>query len=200
MTSNESRSRGIRADELMAMLEQDAEFQARKAEREAQLAERTRALGEAERPIVEDLGTAGFQVRSVWDLVNTSQPYPAALPILLAHLERGGYPDRVMESLGRALAVETSVVYWSRLKDRYRHARSLGEREGVAVALSVCATEQHVDDVVSLLHERELGASRIHLLDAFRRAGGARGREVLEGLRSDPELGQQASRLLERRG
>jgi hypothetical protein len=28
-----------------------------------------------------------------------------ALPILLDHLQRGGYPDRVTESLGHALAV-----------------------------------------------------------------------------------------------
>ena len=50
----------------------------------------------------------GVEIDSVWDLVNTAEPYPAALPVLMEHLERDGYPDRVMESLGRALAVKPS--------------------------------------------------------------------------------------------
>jgi hypothetical protein len=44
------------------------------------------------------------------DLVNTSAPNPSALPVLMEHLERGGYPERVMESLGRTLAVKPSVA------------------------------------------------------------------------------------------
>lgn len=36
--------------------------------------------------------------------MNTAEPYPAALPILLAHLESGGCPDRVAEGTARALA------------------------------------------------------------------------------------------------
>ncbi|MFZ2502019.1 MAG: hypothetical protein WAW88_05070 [Nocardioides sp.] len=74
-----------------------------------------------------DLRSAAVQVDSVWDLVNTSEPYPAALPVLMEHLERGGYPARVMEGLGRSLAVKPSVAFWERLKDRWLHARDSGE-------------------------------------------------------------------------
>ena len=73
---------------------------------EAQAAE----LRLAERPIVEDLVAVELDVSSVWDPVNSSKPYPRALPVLVEHLERGGYPDRVMESLGRALAVTELIL------------------------------------------------------------------------------------------
>ena len=49
---------------------------------------------QAEAPLVDELRVAGFQVETAWDLVNTSDPYPDALPILLEHvpryLRRGG--------------------------------------------------------------------------------------------------------------
>ena len=76
---------------------------------------------------------------------------PAALPVLLEHLERGGYPDRVMESLGRALAVKPSVAFWDRLKARYLASRNLGEEDGTAVALAACATEAQLDDLLAFL-------------------------------------------------
>jgi hypothetical protein len=75
-------------------------FPGEPATEDAERDERARRLREAERPIVDDLKRAGVSVSSVRDLVNTSVPYPDALPILLAHLKRGGYPERVMESLG----------------------------------------------------------------------------------------------------
>lgn len=62
--------------------------------------EGARLSREAEKPILRDLGDVGEQVSSVWDFVNTSRPYPRALPVLLRHFQQGGYPDRVMESLG----------------------------------------------------------------------------------------------------
>jgi len=64
--------------------------------------------------------------------VNRSEPYPEALPVLIDHLERGGYPDRVMDSLARALAVKPAVSYWDRLKARYLLAGGPQERDGVA--------------------------------------------------------------------
>src|SRR5690242_13923443 len=104
MTGRGKRS-GISATELMARLQNDPEYQRKVQAAEAERQVRVQALRLAEQPIVADLRAVGIQVDSVWDLVNTSDPYPAALPILMEHLEGGGYPERVMESLGRALAV-----------------------------------------------------------------------------------------------
>jgi hypothetical protein len=113
----------------MARLQKDQEYQRKKEVFDADVRERVSVLRQAEQPIVANLRDAGVQVESVWDLVNTTEPYPAALPVLIEHLERGGYPDRVMESLGRALAVKPALVFRERLKALYLTPRVSGEGE-----------------------------------------------------------------------
>lgn len=189
----------ISATELMARLENDQEYQRKKEAFDAELKERAALLRAAEQPIVHDLGEAGVEVESVWDLVNTAEPYPNALPVLMDHLERGGYPERVMESLGRALAVEPSVQFWDRLKALYLAPRNPGEEDGTAVALAACATEAQLDDLTSFLAVEERGESRIYFIGPILKVGRARGREVIETLRADPVLGKEATALLSRR-
>lgn len=131
--------------------------------------------------------------------MNTSEPYPAALPVLMEHLERGGYPERVMESLGRALAVKPSVAFWERLKACWLNARDSGEEDGAAVALAACATKKHLADLIEFLAVEERGHSRIYFIRPILKVGGDRGREVVEGLRSDSVFGDEATALLKRR-
>jgi hypothetical protein len=192
----------ISADELARlkeMLRNDPEYRAKVEAVEAERQERARVLREAEQPIVADLRAAGVQVDSVWDLVNTSEPYPAALPVLIDHMERGGYPERVVESLGRALAVKPSVAFWERLKARWLDARDPGEEDGAAVALAACATNAQLDDLIEFLSVEKRGQSRIYLIRPILQVGGDRGREVVEGLRKDLLLGDESSALLKRR-
>jgi hypothetical protein len=190
----------ISAADLMREREEklrtDPEYRAQVEAVEAERSERVRALREAEQPIVADLNGAGVSVDSVWDLVNTSDPYPVALPILLDHLERGGYPDRVMESLGRALAVKPSVAWWNRLRALYLAARNPGEEDGTAVALAACATKAQLDDLINLVSVEQRGESRIYFVRHINRLGGARGLEVLESLRHDATLGREATAAL----
>jgi hypothetical protein len=187
------------AAEFMAQLEKDKDYQREKAAFDAELQERAGALRAAEQPIVAALHRAGIDVDSVWDLVNTSEPYPDALPVLMDHLERGGYPDRVMESLGRALAVKPAIVFWDRLKARYLAPRSPGEEDGTAVALAACATKAQVDDLIGFLSVAERGQSRIYFIRPILKVGAERGRGVVEALRADSVFGDEATALLKRR-
>ncbi len=182
------------AAELMARLQGDEDYQRKTQDAEAARQVRAAELRQAEEPIVADLRSAGVEVESVWDLVNTSTPYPDALEVLLRHLERGGYPDRVMESLGRALAVGPAAFAWKTFRRLYLTAHGRGEEEGLAVALAASATADHVDGLIGLLDEAS-GETRIHLLRAIKGMGGSRGRDVLESLRSDPALGREARAL-----
>jgi hypothetical protein len=180
----------------MAELQNDQEYQRKMHTAEIEREDRARNLREAEQPVVAALRKVGVSVASVWDLVNTAVPYPAALPVLLDHLERGGYPDRVMESLGRALAVKPAVVFWDRLKARYLAPRSAGEEDGTAVALAACATEAQLDDLIRLLSIPERGESRIYFIHPILRIGGQRGRELIESLKADTTFGKEARALL----
>lgn len=199
MTGGRKRAGGISAAELMAQLAQDREFQEAAARREAERQERAATWRETERPILEDLRDGGVAVDSVWDLVNTSDPYPRALPILMKHLERGGYPDRVMEGVARALAVGPAAIYWDRLRALYLRAEGPDATEGLAAALAASATPEHVDDLVGLLSEASRGSTRIHFIRPILRVGGDRGREVVDALRGDPVFGKEATALLKRR-
>jgi hypothetical protein len=168
------------------------------AKSEAELRSRVSPWREAEQPIVDDLGSVGVEVASVWDLVNTMEPYAAALPILIDHLERGGYPDRVMEGLGRALGVSPAVEFWGRLKAVCVAARTTGEEEGAAVASAACATEAQLDDLIDFLSVEERGQSRVFFLGAIERFGGERGRTVLEQLAGEAIFGPVASAIVGR--
>lgn len=188
----------ISASDLVAQLSSDPNREALRREFDLGLEKRSRLLREAEQPILEDLRNVGVKVTSVWDFVNSDQPYPAALPVLIHHLEKGGYPDRVMESLGRAMAVKPAVTYWARLADLYRAPRGTGEEDGVAVALAACASADQLDDLIDFLTLVERGTSRIHFLRAIRRVGGERGRNLVDSLRSDPLFGKEARALSKR--
>lgn len=193
-------SRGpISATDLMAELEADPEYVAHQQGQDAELQRMEDESRRAQAPLVEELRAVGVEVDSAWDLVNSSTPYPLALPVLIKHFERGGYPDRVMESLGRALAVKPAIEFWARLKDRYLNARGAGEEDGAAVALAACATAAQLDELVEFLSVAERGESRIYFLRPIKKLGGAQGRAVLESLKGDAVFGKEARALLKGR-
>lgn len=197
--ADRKKSKGITAAELAAELESDQEYQRRAEAAESERQIRVREYRKAEQPIVADLQEAGVEVGSVWDLVNTSRPYPAALPILLEHLQQGGYPDRVMEGLASALAVKPAGFAWGTLRELYLKAQGPGEMEGLAVALAASASDDRADELIALLNEDSRGESRIHFLRAIKRVSGPRGRQVLESLKADPVYGKEARALLRSR-
>lgn len=199
MSAQKKSSKRTTAAELMARLQNDPEYQRKMQEQEAELQARVRELTRAEQPIVADLRSVGLEVESVWDLVNTSVPYPEALPVLLKHLQIGGYPDRVMDSLARALAVKPAVFAWDQLRELYLKATGRGEQEGLAVALTASATKDHLEALIDLLNDQSRRETRGHFLTAIKRVGGSRGLELLESLKDDPLFGQEARRLLKTR-
>jgi hypothetical protein len=70
--------------------------------------ERERIAGrEAEKQVLEDLRGVGVNVETVWDLVNSRDSYPQAVPVLARHLAHP-YPIKNRESLVRALTVKES--------------------------------------------------------------------------------------------
>jgi hypothetical protein len=160
-----------------------------------------RELQEAERPLLRDLASVGEAVDSVWDLVNTSRPYPTALPVLIDHFARGGYPSRLMEGIGRALAVKPSVTWWDQLVEHYLNARSTGERAGAGVALAACVTREHFDEFAKLAALDLDDPSRIRgiFLKPLVRIDRERGWDVVKSLVDDPVSGVQARLMLKQK-
>jgi hypothetical protein len=95
----------ITAQDLMARLQADPKWVAAREQEEEVRQKASAEFRRLEAPLVEELRAAGFQVESAWDFVNTSAPYPEALPILLRHLQRP-YPGQIREGIARALGVQ----------------------------------------------------------------------------------------------
>jgi hypothetical protein len=187
------------AADLMAKLNADPEFVAKRARAEEDRQKREAEYQRAEAPLVDDLRAAGFQVQSAWDLVNTASSYPDALPILLAHLPRS-YPAPVREGIARALAVpETRTLGWGVLTRLYREEADERVKCGIAAAIAAASADEVLDDVISLVRDPRNGSSRVLLLSALDRSAAPRARATLVDLATDPELTKEIQFLLSRR-
>ena len=192
----QSRRSGMGAEEFAARLAANKEYQEERAAFEQQLDAKAARWRAAEDPIVAELRAVGVEVASVWDLVNTDVPYPSALPVLARYLEDGELPDRVLEGLGRALAVGPAVEFWDRLIALVLSPAGVGQAEGSAVALAACVTADRVEDLIQIVTEEERRPEHIFFLRPILKLGGDRGREVLASLDSDPVLAVEAQALL----
>jgi hypothetical protein len=171
------------------------------------MALRKSALREAESPLREALQGVGVNVDSVWDLVNTASPYPAAIPVLLCHLRRA-YPGRVREGIARALAVRESRAHWSAIRELFRNeppgiVDSGDVKFAIALALSASATKDLFQDIVDLLRDRSNGEARLGLVRVLTRFKEPSRDAILQDLSSEPdlriEIGEMIKRLRRRR-
>lgn len=180
----------------MAELDADPAYVAHRERRDVERQRMEEESRRAQAPLIEELRAVGVEVDSAWELVNTSTPYPAALPILLEHLQRP-YPDRVREGIARALAVRGAKFGWERLVRLYREEPAgTDAKDGLAVALAAASDDDVVDEVISLAEDVEHGESRLLLLRRLKRSRSAEARAALERFADDSVLGQEARRLL----
>jgi hypothetical protein len=185
-------------DEVIARLNADPEFVARRAEQERVREERARLLAEAEAPLVAAIRAVGHQVDSVWDLVNTSSQYSSAIPVLLEHLLEP-YPPAIKEGIARSLAVPEARKHWRTLRDLYYLEQDERAKDGLALAVAGAADASHFDEIVQLLYDERLGPSRLFLLTAVERSKDRRSRRVLEELAAtEPDFKPEVTRALRR--
>lgn len=185
------------AADLMAKLDADPEFVAKRQREEEERQARVAEWRRAEAPLVEELNGAGFAVNSAWDLVNASEPYPDALPILVKHLQRP-YPSRVREGIARALATSQSKFAWEVFTRLYREESATDAKDRLAVAIAEAADDGVIEDVISLARDRTQGPSRLLLLRALERSKTPRAKAALIELETDPELEKEIKVILRR--
>lgn len=206
MTNNKSYSKTTR--ELLDEVKDPfwpEKLKQRNARREESLA---RIRKESE-PILEELHALGWK-GTVWDLVNTSSPYPELIDVLLKHLQLP-YSDCIKEGLARSLAVPEEKIRkaWPILVEEYRKAPrgwgvkvkgdteefKLGAKDGLACALAVAVTDETLDEFIELVKDPANGGSRILMLHALRkrRKKYPHIEKLLEELVHDPRLSKEIS-------
>jgi hypothetical protein len=195
------RPRGrMTAAEHEAWLKETGQYAAMEERRRLQEEERLKREAEyrrAEAPLVDELRAAGYQVQSAWDLVNTPDSYPKAVPILLAHLPRP-YPAAVREGIARALAVREASCGWEVLTRLYRDEHEVRAKDGLAVAIAAAANDELIGDVIALARDTSQGPSRLLLLNALERSADPRARAALIDLGTDPDLTKEIQVILRR--
>ena len=189
----------------MTLAEHDAQLKAegrydamvaRRAEQDAAIEKREAEYRLAEEPLVADLRAVGFTVKSAWDLVNTTTPYPAALPILLKHLQLS-YPAAVREGMARALAVPDAKFGWSILLKLYDQEAEKRVKDGLSCALAAASDDDVIGDVIARARDPR-NAGRVLLLSALERSQDPRARATLMALGTDPDVYKEVEVILKR--
>jgi hypothetical protein len=192
------------AEELMARLEANPEWVARRDRQEAE----RRAVADVNRrdaaPVVADLRAAGFEVDSIADLHSRRMSYPEAVPILMHWLPRIDN-TAVKEDITRSLTVK-----WAKpraaplLVDEYRRAvgsdEELGLRWAIGNALAEVADDSVFEEVADLACDRSWGRSREMITVALGNMSDPRAVEVLRGLLRDDQVAGHAVMALGKLG
>lgn len=189
--------------ELEDRYRNDPEYRASVDHQEAERRTRREELERAERPLVTELRAAGVPVDSAWDLYKHAELGETAYPLLVKHL-RLAYPDRILNGIARGFTKDVARKHWQELLSIYLAEDRPEARDGLAATLSGCAVRAHYPDLVAILEKEALGETRIYFLRPVNRIGNrmsaGAGRKVVERFADDPQLGTEASRILQGRG
>ena len=186
--------------EWWTRLQSDPEFIARRREQERILEEIHARWRAEDEPILAELHEVGVDVKSTWDLINTSTRHEEAIPILLKHLQLP-HSDRIREGIARALAVPEARYAWPTLVAEFKKApmglengKLLCAKDGLAIALAATATDAVIEELIALAKDRSHGNYRLFLLSALRKSKNPLARQALDQLASDPDLADEIAK------
>ncbi len=186
------------AQELMAELANDASHQQKLKEKEQQRVLLEQELCEDERQLVAEFQSKGVLISSVWDLVNSKENYQAAIPTLVAHLEKPHHA-RISEGIVRALTTPTAAgIATEPLIGLFRSTVDAGSELKwlVGAAIAETATPASAKTIVGLINDEKHGRGRAFLPLGLIHLPKDEARSILERLTSHPAMGESASKAI----
>lgn len=184
--------------EIMAELQKNQKYQEMIQEKEKKRNELEHQLNKNELPLLRELGAAGVKVSSVWDLVNTKESYPSAIPILIEHLSRN-YHYKNKEGIVRALSVKEAIGKASQalIEEYNRTSKELDTyRWAIGNSVFTTITNKDVDEVLKIVQDRSNGQSRHMFILALGKVRSKKIDQVLTELLHDNEVASYASEAL----
>lgn len=127
---------------------------------------------EDEKPVVASLRAAGWDVDSIWDLVNAKYNYDGALPILLEHLE-GDYFPFTKQAIARALTVKGArpVAAGPLIREFLAFGNPLESEKGskwaIGHALALAGDDSTFDQIAAILRDESHGWTRSGMIEAL---------------------------------
>lgn len=153
----------------------------------------------APQAFIRDLAAVGIAAESPWDLVNTSERYPAAIPLLIEWLGRAEEVpaherSQFREGLVRSLAVREArgVAAKALVSEFHRPGVSRGYRWTVGMALEAVADDSVFDDLVTIARDKSYGTARKMVVLALGRTKNPNAAAVLVELLEDDEVAGHA--------
>lgn len=163
-------TKSMTASEATELFNSCPEWVAQNAEREAKRRAAELRFRAEEEPMIADLAKAGFEVTSVWDLVNTNKSYPAAIPILLDHLHRPYHKD-IRNGIIRALTIKEAKGLVGSIILGELHGETEEENRWVlANALTVVADQANREAIQALLDDPAYEDVSERLTEALKQA------------------------------
>ena len=174
--------RWVTAAEFKAQLHADPVWVREQAKREARhAAEVAKLRAEIEpeaAPLRRDLAAVGQNVHSVWELVNASASYPAAIPVLLRHLATARHPVQ-RQGIARALTVmEGEGIAGGPILQELKHEQDSETRWTLANALTIVAGSRDTDEIASLVADPSYADVHERLSQALKNLRGGKRRSA----------------------
>jgi HEAT repeat protein len=117
-----------------------------------------------EKIIKEALAMVNVEVDSIYDLVNTSASYQAAVPILIGLLETEKIEnERLREGIVRSLAVKEArgLAGPVLIREFFKTPREkMSPRWAIGSSIEVVITENEISDVLRIVRDKQNGYSR----------------------------------------
>jgi HEAT repeat protein len=151
--------------------------------------------------IKSELAKVGVSINSVYDLVNTNQPYPSAVPVLLNLLKVGIEDVGTREGVIRALAVKEAVGKASSILlaeyDKVPRSQMM-LRWAIGNTIYTTITEADVESIVPIVMDKENGISRQMFVAALGKVKSAKAEDVLITLLDDDDVASHSLEALGR--
>jgi hypothetical protein len=163
---------GVTAGELLSALEKDPAYRKRAAENEARRADAESLLRREQQSLIAEIRSHGWQIDSIWDLVNTGADYRALIPTLIDHLLRPYHP-RIKEGIARALTVKQArpVAAEPLIKEFLdfgrEHPTAEHSKWAIGHALALTGDDSVFDQVAAILRDKTHGWTRSGMIDAL---------------------------------
>ena len=190
--SNRRRSKPMTAAELMAKLKADPEWVAADLTRREKRAREKRRLTEEQAPLLRDLARIGYDVSSVWDLVNSTEPYPEAIPVLMRYLREQVHWDRwTRAGIARALTVKEARELLPDLIEAFRQESDSslnGPKWCLGNAIEFLYDDKYVGTIAQLILDPSHGEARQRLVLALKKSKSGTAERALRRIASEPSL------------
>jgi len=140
--------------------------------------------------LIDELKSVGLTIFSIWDLVNTKEPYPEAIDILIKHVSKQ-YHDKNREGIFRALAVKEArgkantplLVEYNKIPIEKNNLRWV-----IGNTIYVIITPKDIQNILQIVEDKANGLSRSRFVSALGKMQSEKAEYALIKLLDDNEM------------